>query len=573
MNRFNRAFLALSLFACLFGLPYSSVTAQESEVATRPVATTPLRGDESFGVYQDGQQRRARISDVKSTSVFYATGYSTLDAAITSIGSAVGTLVINQPISAVLDVTVPATLGVRFEGAGVLTVPNTKTVTFNGAFEAPTQRIFTLTGTGVVKFGYASTPWLLPEWWGAIPDASTNSTTALRACLIAAGDLYRAGWGAGFAAHVKLSSGIYIISGAIPISSNVLIAGQSRGGTSFQSNSGDYNLFEMLGGSYAGGFVFDVTMRDIHIIKVGGTSASSYIKIDHGFDIDLENISTSNTTGNGITVVDSNSVRLDHVAIGGHASNAGTGLHVTRSSVFAYAPTFELFNQGFYVTTTANVPSQLLISGGYFEGNHSVNGVFDGVVGSTVIDPVVFGDNDAHLGTTVGFEFKNGAHHNVIIGGAIGGLADNGFTPTLKSDATSYMNRAIGTLYQTSAGTLPDAGVVIDESIPTKTVTYSASMTLDVTTGKWFFITVTNNTAFTINAPTNVSARGTMIYITIKNAIGGGGTIGTITQNAVFHTSATLDSRKPADTKNRTFAFLYDGTNWLEQSSGADVAN
>lgn len=101
-----------------------------------------------------------------------------------------------------------------------------------------------------------------------------------------------------------------------------------------------------------------------------------------------------------------------------------------------------------------------------------------------------------------------------------------------------------------------------------QTLTYSASITPDCTLGGVMLLTVTNGTAFAINAPTNGIA-GQRLLIKISNT--SGGAVGTITWNAVFKKTAFTT---PATANNRSIEFLYDGTNWVETfKSAADVGN
>jgi hypothetical protein len=100
------------------------------------------------------------------------------------------------------------------------------------------------------------------------------------------------------------------------------------------------------------------------------------------------------------------------------------------------------------------------------------------------------------------------------------------------------------------------------------TVTYSASITIDASTGNEFTITANNGTAFTINAPTNPTT-GQRMVVTIRNT--SGGALGAITWNAVFK-MATFTA--PANANSRSIEFRYDGTNWVQlYQSAADVPN
>lgn len=100
------------------------------------------------------------------------------------------------------------------------------------------------------------------------------------------------------------------------------------------------------------------------------------------------------------------------------------------------------------------------------------------------------------------------------------------------------------------------------------TITYSASMNTNAAQGNLFVITMTNGTAFTINAPTN-PAQGQVITYTLRNT--SGGAAGAATWNAAFKMSAWTN---PANGQNRSITFKYNGTNWIQVSqTGVDVPN
>lgn len=99
-------------------------------------------------------------------------------------------------------------------------------------------------------------------------------------------------------------------------------------------------------------------------------------------------------------------------------------------------------------------------------------------------------------------------------------------------------------------------------------IAYSASMTPDASLGDMQQITITNGTAFTINAPTN-PLTGQWLEIMIRNT--SGGAAGVATWNAVFKMVAWT---QPATANSRSITFRYDGTNWVETSrTTVDVPN
>lgn len=101
-----------------------------------------------------------------------------------------------------------------------------------------------------------------------------------------------------------------------------------------------------------------------------------------------------------------------------------------------------------------------------------------------------------------------------------------------------------------------------------RTVTYSASMTINASQGASFEITATNGTAFTVEAPTNPK-EGQAITVVIRNAAGGA--LGVATWNAIFKMAAWT---QPANGFSRAIIFEYNGTNWVERARAtADVPN
>jgi hypothetical protein len=97
---------------------------------------------------------------------------------------------------------------------------------------------------------------------------------------------------------------------------------------------------------------------------------------------------------------------------------------------------------------------------------------------------------------------------------------------------------------------------------------YSASMTPDASLANLLVITATNNTAFTINAPTNPTTD-EQLKVQVRNT--SGGALGAATWNAIFKMTAWTN---PANGFSRTIEFVYDGTNWVEiDRTAADVPN
>lgn len=174
-------------------------------------------------------------------------------------------------------------------------------------------------------------------------------------------------------------------------------------------------------------------------------------------------------------------------------------------------------------------------------------------VDSTNTYPLVIEHNrhESHGGTVAaeGLRITSGVTSRATVGGNYFDLAT---TPYVNTDGAHVSNRRM------FAATIASR----------RTITYSASITIDVQEGNEFDITANNGTAFTINAPTN-PLDGQRITITIRNT--SGGALGVITWDAVFKMSAWTS---PATTNSRSIDFKYNASNWVQVGqTGVDVPN
>jgi hypothetical protein len=92
--------------------------------------------------------------------------------------------------------------------------------------------------------------------------------------------------------------------------------------------------------------------------------------------------------------------------------------------------------------------------------------------------------------------------------------------------------------------------------------TYSASITIDARSGDWVPITVTDGTAFTINAPTNPPDGNHTKQLTVEIINGSGGAMGVITWNGAF-VFAGVTWANPANTKKRYARFEWNASVWV----------
>jgi len=79
--------------------------------------------------------------------------------------------------------TIPQNIEVVIENGAILAIATGVTLTIDGSFQNGRNSCITLAGTGTVIFDKRFVNYLYPEWWGAIGDDSTNSTTAIQATI------------------------------------------------------------------------------------------------------------------------------------------------------------------------------------------------------------------------------------------------------------------------------------------------------------------------------------------------------------------------------------------------------
>lgn len=155
--------------------------------------------------------------------------YASFSAAIVDIDTTQGELHIYSAQAVITNETVPSTLTLVFHNGGSLSVATTKTVTINGAIKAGLYQIFTLTGSGVVVFNGNYVKEAYPQWWGAVGDGATDSTTAFQNALASAKVI-------GGRVYAPASASTYIISGTLVIPAGVTLEGD--GSKSYDNSKG-----------------------------------------------------------------------------------------------------------------------------------------------------------------------------------------------------------------------------------------------------------------------------------------------------------------------------------------------
>jgi len=120
------------------------------------------------------------------TTVLGAHDYASFNAAVTGLGSAVGTVMVNGPITLPASYTVPANAALQMAGGGVFTL-GSYNLTINGPF-AGAPGVFLQNGSGRVYFGAGAVKEAIPDWWTtSSPNAYDQINSALTAAVGASG--------------------------------------------------------------------------------------------------------------------------------------------------------------------------------------------------------------------------------------------------------------------------------------------------------------------------------------------------------------------------------------------------
>lgn len=485
--------------------------------------------------------------------------YVSLDAAVAALGSTATTLTISTALSVVANTTVPRTLTLEFTGSGSLAVPTGVTVTINGPIQAPLKRIFFITGTGTVTLTVATE--VYPEWWGAIADGVTDSTNALQAAI-----------NSQYVGKVRLSSGQYLYSTVLTIPSNVYIEGNDPAGgfatvlrpnncAAFIVDNVHHSIIEHLtvwpkGATPpasvvtigATAYCYAIVFRDVrfHFDATSYTESDSVIRQSNGQGILFDDVIIRHDTGQHPIIYRFDSSCGSAVIRGGSFEDAAIGIK--------------------------HLGGRIMVSDVYSEG--CVPAIYlspstDAEAAFTMLGGVLFGTN-----SSVQISIQTGAK-NVSINGTYmwrPDLTQQGHVYDLTGSSNIYINLAnYDPAKWTWSVPLDPAIITFPKLNRTRsvTVTYSASMNINASTGDSFLIVATNNTAFTINAPT-APLIGQRIRFRIKNT--SAGALGAATWNAVFKMGAAWT--QPASGKSRCIDFENDGTNWIETGRTAvDVSN
>jgi len=136
-----------------------------------------------------------------------------LQAAITAAGSTRTTLNVIGPMLIGANLTVPSNIILSFAGSGLLRPAAGVTITINGAIAAGAWQIFDTSNSGSLINGSLRNDRAYAEWFGAIADGATDSTTALNNALALA--------------HAASDIPVQLLAGTYVVTSTLVATGQS----------------------------------------------------------------------------------------------------------------------------------------------------------------------------------------------------------------------------------------------------------------------------------------------------------------------------------------------------------
>lgn len=211
------------------------------------------------------------VPGTASLSGYFLSSYSSLADAVTAIGATVATLIIDVNGTVSASVTLPDTLTVMCLAPCTLTVASGQTLTINGPILAPEAQLFA--GSGSVILPNAGDIYV--RWFGGKGDDSTDNSTAIQKTIACAQ--------ASRNANVVFGAGIYRYGTQITVS-NV-----SNGGVSFigvrdeafqQGSAYPATLLRWTGGASPTFLVSETYTQFLNFAIENVGTATHFVKVD-----------------------------------------------------------------------------------------------------------------------------------------------------------------------------------------------------------------------------------------------------------------------------------------------------
>ena len=319
--------------------------------------------------------------------------YASLDAAIAAIGSTVTMLTISTTVNVLSNLTVPSTLDLVILNGGLIS-NSTHTIAINGLFYSGLQQCFS--GSGAITFGVSSTNRVYPEWWGALGDGITNSSSAITSAITS---LNTGG-------EVQFSSGIYLFNVTLN-KSNITISGVGRsstgakggvGGTIFQAYSTASPVLQIGDGTNW------TQMISFHGFSLNSTASGAIANNDgikiygaeqvYGYDFSVLGFGGNNINITSSATKDSSGVKLSFFdssyAWGSNYIVTYGATYVTDVAISNFHMTGRNYTGAYSIYLTGgvilNVNGGYVDTGGNRQGHVYLNSIHDILVGNMVID-------------------------------------------------------------------------------------------------------------------------------------------------------------------------------------------
>lgn len=110
--------------------------------------------------------------------------YASINAAVAAIAATEAVLVVSSAETLTANLTIPANISLVIQKGGSIIKASTYTLTINGPFWAAQHAVFSGFSSGNVTL--TAVEKVIPQWWGATGDGTTDDTAAIQ-CALAAG--------------------------------------------------------------------------------------------------------------------------------------------------------------------------------------------------------------------------------------------------------------------------------------------------------------------------------------------------------------------------------------------------
>lgn len=223
----------------------------------------------------------------------YGSNQAGIEAAITSIGANNRTLNISPGTWSITgDMVIPSNIALRMDNGAVLAIATTKTLTINGSLEAGLYQIFSCIGTGKVVFGDGAVDFVRCEWWGAVPNGTTDCLSAMQAAVDSFPVSATSQPTITSGGKLCLATGKYKITGPLTIgttSRNVTLEGVNSGASIIYNTGATFAVVAAgvdAGATYTKNIhIKNIKFQSANTAQNAGTGAIS-LKYMHYFEID-----------------------------------------------------------------------------------------------------------------------------------------------------------------------------------------------------------------------------------------------------------------------------------------------